>query len=669
MPHLVSFGARARRALRKPPRELARRLQQEARREVERLAGPRRARRLDAAALCRATGARSLDELWERLRSRPYPAVHDGDAARAIGGDERLLTAAGDALARRVDLLGSGPHVLGEPVDWHTDFKTGIGWPLGASRSLDYADLDRPGDVKVPWELSRLQWLLPAGQAYLLTGEERYASGVRTLLEEWLDANPYGRGPNWCVAMEAALRVVSFTWLFHALGGSEAWADGAFRARFLAGVFLNADFVDRNIERSDVNGNHYAADAAGLVFAGLFFGGGPAPDRWAAEGWRILLDELPRQVTPDGVDFEASVPYHRLVAELFAYPALYRRRLGLDVPAWYEERLRAMGAYAAAYTRLDGTSPLWGDADDARVLPLGRGPLGDHRYLAGLAGAPYSGPQDEVAWARGAEEAAALAQAPAPATEGFGEGGFYVLRGGGDHLFADCGPVGLAGRGGHGHSDALAFELALDGVTLVTDSGSYVYTADWRARNAFRGTAYHSTPQVDDGEVNRLVAPRDLWNLRDDAHPVVEEWRPDGRRPRLRGRHAAYLRLDPPVTVRRTLALDLDAHAAAVLDELEGEGSHRVTVPFHLAHGVTATLAGGWCAAEAGGRTFAFAWSNGWEAGLRDGWESPSYGVRLRRTVLELRREGPLTPLAVAVTPADDRPDDVDAFVRSLAGR
>ena len=632
---------------------------------LERVRGPRRARKFDTAALCRATDATSRDELWDRLRAAPYPAVTSADAAAAIGDGERILAAAEDALARRVDLLGSGPHTLGRPIDWHTDFKTGHSWPVAPSRGLDYADLAHPSDVKVPWELSRLQWLLPAGQAYLLTGDERYATAVREVIEEWLDANPYGYGPNWCVAMEAALRIVSWTWLFHALGGSDAWSDARFRSRFLVGLYLHGDFVERNIERSDVNGNHYTADATGLTFAGLFFGTGAAPTRWATRGWQILLDELPKQFTPDGVDFEASVPYHRLVTELFALPALYRQQLGLGVPDWYAERLRAAGAYATAYTRSDGTSPLWGDGDDARVLPLGGGTLGDHRYLPGLVGTAFGGPTTEVAWIRGSESAADLAGAGPLGTTGFVPAGFYVIRGGADHLFIDSGPVGLAGRGGHGHNDALSFELALDGVTLVTDSGTYIYTADPAARNAFRSTAYHSTPQVDGEELNRFL-PDELWTLRDDARPSVDEWEPYGRRPRLRARHGGYLRLPAPVLVRRSFALDLDLHIAAILDEFDGDGEHAVVVPWHFAAGATAQLEEEACLVEAGGHRFSLAWSDGWAPALREGWESQRYGVRVARRVLELRREGPLRSLAVVLGPAHRRPADHGSLMRDL---
>jgi len=230
------------------------------------------------------------------------------------------LARAEKALAHRVDLLGSGPKELGAQIDWHTDFKTGLSWPPRYFADIDYNNPDRPSDVKVPWELSRLQWLMPAGQAFLLTRDDRYAAGARDVLEQWMEANPCGGSVNWSCTMEAALRIFSWTWFFHVFHDAPSWCNPDFRFRFLRALYLHVEFTDRHIERSDVNGNHYTADAAALVVGGLFFGEGQGPQRWQQEGWRILCEEMPRQVFPDGVDFEASVPYHRLVAELFLWP-------------------------------------------------------------------------------------------------------------------------------------------------------------------------------------------------------------------------------------------------------------------------------------------------------------------------------------------------------------
>src|SRR5206468_1003844 len=108
-----------------------------------------------------------------------------------------------------------------------------------------------------------------------------------------------------------------------------------------------------------------------------------------------------------GIDFEGSIPYHRLVAELFLLPAHYRRRRGLPVENAYAERLGAMARYTAAYSRDDCRVPLLGDADDARVLPFGGQDINDHRYLPGLIGlllddpslvAEATGPNEELLW-------------------------------------------------------------------------------------------------------------------------------------------------------------------------------------------------------------------------------------------------------------------------------
>ena len=103
-----------RRAVRKPPRVLARRLLDEAGVELERVLAPRRAAAFDDRSLLRATGSTALDDLWERAVGRaPFareaPSLPEAERAR-------VLAAAEDAVARRVDLLGTGA-VAARPGD------------------------------------------------------------------------------------------------------------------------------------------------------------------------------------------------------------------------------------------------------------------------------------------------------------------------------------------------------------------------------------------------------------------------------------------------------------------------------------------------------------------------------------------------------------------------
>lgn len=636
----------ARKALTKPPRVVARRAWAEAAVRAERVLGPRRAQRLDERALLRALGDADLDACWQRLRARPSLVVPvDAESLERVapGEPERVREAAARAAARELDLLGTGPFRLGTPADWHCDVVSGERWPPRWWRELDYAQLDRPTDVKVPWEISRLQWLLPCGQAYLLDGDEAHARAVRDTVDEWLAANPYGASVNWATAMEAALRIFTLTWLFGALSGSEAWSDRGFRGRFLRGLYLHVDFVARNLELSDVNGNHLDADAAALVLGGHFFGTG-RPARWAERGWGLLVDELPRQVTPDGVDFEMSTAYHRLVTELFLLPAVLRLRLGLPVPGSYLGRLEGMAAFAAAYTRADGSSPGWGDADDARALPLGGQSLSDHRYLAGMAAAawgaaaPFAGPRSEVAWLFGPDAAAALEEQPPPPSRLFATGGAAVLRSGRDHVFVDCGPVGLAGRGGHGHNDVTAVDAALDGVALLLDPGTYTYTRSPERRNALRSTHSHNAVSVDGEELNRLGEPGHLWSLRDDARPQRVELRIDGHEHVLRVGHDGYRRLADPVAVTRTVRLDADRHSLDVRDEVAAEREHDLSARLTFPPGASVEPDGGGARIEVDGRGFRLGLT-GWTASRVNGAYSPSYGVLLDAPALDLRAQ------------------------------
>jgi hypothetical protein len=647
------------RALRKDPRYVVRRLCLEARIEAERYLGPRRARALDISELARAASHADVDALWQALAARAYahPRLTDAAAMERLqpGTGAEVSSRAQRALRNEVELLGSGQVTLPASIDWHADIKTGLRWEPVFHRDIDYNNFGKPSDVKMAWELSRLQWALPLGQAWLLYRDAACAAKARNLLEQWISANPYGASVNWACTMEPALRILSWTWLFHACADSPAWADKAFRQRFLEALYLHGDFVARNLEQADINGNHYTADAAGLVYAGLFFGHlGDAP-RWAKKGWDILTAELPRQVFPDGVDFEASVPYHRLVLELFAYPALYRQRLGLDVPASYRERLLAMGRFTAAYSRCDGSVPHWGDADDGRALAFGIQNLNDHRYLVGLLGEIlndkglqecFSGPRDEVAWVAGWEVASSLParnEVTSMQSQPFKDGGFYVLRSDRSHVFIDCGPLGLAGRGGHGHNDLLAFEAMLDGALLVSDCGAYLYTASPVERNLFRSTALHNTPQVDGEEINRFVRPEYLWTLHNDAHHEVIAFHHDVRQSVFEGRHDGYRRLPSPVVVTRRFELEHEAARLVVVDRFDSAGEHEFTTRWHLAPGVEASITEpGLIDLLSQGRRFVLRWTDfaEWACRLENGRVSPSYGRTVPVSVLAFQRRG-----------------------------
>jgi hypothetical protein len=664
------LATRVRRALSKPPSYVLKRVRTEIGHALSGFTQPAFGRRFSARQLLQRTNASDLTELWGRMQanaSRIFPHLPSRNAIDSLvaGESDRILEAAARALENRIDLLGSGPVQLGHSIDWHRDYKSGDRWPDGYFRRIDYLNVGRPSDVKTVWELSRMQWLIPCAQAFVLTGHEKYARHVREVIEQWVAANPYACGVNWGVTMEPALRIVSWTWMLRACGSSEAFSDHDFRYRFMRALFLHGLFTERYFERSDVNGNHFTADAAGLIFAGALFGHGADAKRWLDTGQADIEHEVGLQVHPDGVDFEASAAYHRLVAELFLISSIALQAAGRELMPLLAERLAGMARFTAAYSRPDGLAPLWGDNDDARALPFGSQRLRDHRYLVGLVGLHLRnvdlisisrGSRAEAAWMFGCEAASALPECGRQvASCGFPDGGVYVMRDDRNHVFIDCGPVGLAGRGGHGHNDLLSFEAVLAGVPLVTEGGCFVYTADEVSRDIDRSTRSHNTPMVDGQEVNRFIGPEFRWNVHNDARHELVEFSVTPERDCFVGRHYGFHRIADPLTVERRIELLHESCEFVVSDRFLGTGVHEIRVPLHLASGARVVASGdGRVCIEAEGRGFEMCWEDRrWSCEIGTGREAYAYGRQRPVTRLEWRAVGADLALEVTIRPLE----------------
>jgi hypothetical protein len=684
---LARWAELARKAARRPPRALAARLMLEARRQARRPWSRVRPRLLTPESLLRRTGAASVDALWEELAAQPFvfrPDDRDSwtSAYAARFPDEADLTraAADRVLAHEFDLLGSGPVALGDRLPWTTDFKSGRSWPLAYAPDISVNDLDRPSDIKVPWELSRCQHFAVLGQAYWLTGDERYAQEFVAQVDDWLSANPWLFGVNWICAMDVALRAMSWIWGFQFMARSKACADPAFRVRFLTALVLHAEFVAGNLERGEVNGNHYLTDGVGLVFLGCFFRRLRGSSRWLAVGHRIVTKEITLQSSSDGVDFEKSVPYHRLVTEGFLIAYLVLRSTGHVVPAACWERLSNMLEFTAAYTKPSGLAPLIGDGDDGRMQVFGRQPLNDHGYLAACGAVLFDRPElkaaagvfsDEAFWLLGPDAASRFDAMPCgegtQRSRAFFDGGFFVMRAPRTHVFVDCGEVGLRGTGGHGHNDILGFELVLDGLPLVTDCGSYLYSASERWRNWFRSTAAHNVVQVDDEELNGIPAG-DLWRLDYYARPLGVRWQDTDSFVRFDGGHSGYARLASPVTCERTMVLDKTMPLLVICDRLMGAGRHRVCSRFHLDPAVHAASSDATVVLSVAGREAYFltvAAPTSANVRLTQSWVAPRYGRKLPAVCIAVEAdvELPLT-LEYAFTTAN--PESAAAWTRDL---
>ena len=78
---------------------------------------------------------------------------------------------------------------------------------------------------------------------------------------------------------------------------------------------------------------------------------------------------------------------------------------------------------------------------------------------------------------------------------------------------------------GHFHDDNLGLEIMLAGNLIVSDPGTYVYTADPQIRNEYRQSSAHDCPRAKGWEVSRIT--KSLFSLRQDAHAERTCWQED----------------------------------------------------------------------------------------------------------------------------------------------
>jgi hypothetical protein len=505
----------------------------------------------------------------------------------------RIVEKADRICEGKFDLLGFTGLSFGDPIDWHFEPISGKRIPLVHWSKLDYLDAEIAGDKKIIWELNRHQYFATLGQAYWLTGDERYARTFVDHLEVWMDANPPKLGINWASSLEVAFRSISWLWAFNFFKSSTAVSKETLH-RAWKFLYLNARHLESYLSTYFSPNTHLTGEALGLFFLGTLLPKFREARRWQELGSRILLEQLPVHVRSDGVYFEQSSYYHRYTTDFYLHFLLLARANQLDTPAHVEESLRRLLDHLLYVTRPDGTTPLFGDDDGGRLATLDvraandfRAALaigavvmnrGDYKFVAGDA-------VEELLWLTGVEGLNAfdslVATEPSETSKAFFDAGYFVMRDGwtseSNYLLFDCGPHGSLNCG-HAHADALSIDLAANGRTVLVDPGTYTYTGSKDLRDWFRSSRAHNTVTLD-GESSS--EPGGAFSWKSIANCSLEKWISEERYDFVSGSHDGYRRLSDPASVTREI-LFLKRDYWIMRDVINASGEHRAEVCFHF---------------------------------------------------------------------------------------
>ncbi|MEW5915134.1 MAG: heparinase II/III family protein, partial [Gemmatimonadota bacterium] len=289
-----------------------------------------------------------------------------------------VVRRANGALGGRFDLLGYRDLSFGDPVDWHLDPVAGVRAPRLHWSSIAYLDPRIAGDHKVVWELNRQQWLVDLGAAWWLTGDERYARAMIATLQRWMDANPPKIGVNWASSLEVAFRAMSWIWALEFLRRSPFLDDATF-ARLTKFLVIHARHIERYLSTYFSPNTHLTGEALGLFYIATYFPELRQSARWRELGARVLVEQLPRHVRPDGVYFEQAVHYQRYTIDFYTHLWLLDEANGGTLSVEIAPNLAALLEHMQCLTRGDGSVPLFGDEDGGRLFTFDALPIADVR--------------------------------------------------------------------------------------------------------------------------------------------------------------------------------------------------------------------------------------------------------------------------------------------------
>lgn len=414
---------------------------------------------------------------------------------------EQVINHATSICRHEFDLLGSGPYLFGEQIDWHKDFKSGFQWPAHVIHSRIRKISTKHADIKVPWELSRFHHGIVLSLAWRLSEDEKYLRELFSQIEDWIEMNPAGYGVNWVCSMEVAIRAVN--WLVAlALVPASFIKSRINSIRVFKSLWEHAQFIKAHLEwngpKASSGANHLLYDLTGLLTLGVFFSHNEVGRKWIAFAKENLEQQIVRQVLVDGVHFERSISYHRMCLEAIMWSTSLLDKANSPFSKECHYLLSRMIEFVADYQKPSEHAPLIGDDDDGRLFDTGLINKGEHCYLFPQETSDGKFYPDRFLL----DGKMKISTSSRLSSSAYPTGGYFFLKNENASVIFRAGKLGYSGT--HSHNDQLSFELSVGNHDIFVDRGTYLYTSDSAARNLFRSTKAHNVLQINQKEQNAV---------------------------------------------------------------------------------------------------------------------------------------------------------------------
>lgn len=262
-----------------------------------------------------------------------------------------------------------------EPIDWHIDFKSGYRWSAKEIANLKHSNIDNGVDVKICWDLGRMQHLIQLSLCAKISKEKRstYIVEYKNQVLDFIALNPLGKGVQWSCCMDVAIRASNLLVSYDIIKqfDEEKILNSEFSEIFSKSIYNHGQYIMGNLElnlRNGVNQNHYLSNLIGLLYISVYLKLKGKTKNWYNFAKKEFFREIQRQFFSDGTNFEGSTSYHRLSTELVVFGLAVINRIETNIPEDSLELLVRAGDFSQDIRKSNGEIVQIGDNDSGRLF-------------------------------------------------------------------------------------------------------------------------------------------------------------------------------------------------------------------------------------------------------------------------------------------------------------
>lgn len=374
------------------------------------------------------------------------------------------------------DCLGYGKLNFSNDNVWNSDLIHKYQWPDKYFNKINYVKKSVKCDVKIPWEINRLQFLTNISLQFLKTKNTSLIQQYQTVIENWTRINKTGYGISWTCNMEVSIRAINLITSFIILNDK---IDIELKKKIKILILEHYQYIKSFPEISDVSGNHYLSNLTAEYFCSYFIYGNNNPiTNRALDNFFI---EASMQFKKDGCHFENATIYHRLCLDFVAIVLALSSRQGLNKKLF---NIFSKGIILCNKISSDFILPIIGDADSGNVFWFGND-CRNYKYLdnffrhlngetlknisqeckilVALSGTNYKKQKIKNLY-----------------SENFigNISGYSINKSKNFTMIMRYGIQGMKGRASHDHDDAQNISLLRKGKDILVDEGCKSYSLD-----------------------------------------------------------------------------------------------------------------------------------------------------------------------------------------------